>query len=414
MKQKRLLLLMALFLCLACNDSDIINIVDLQFEIMFPSSIKDKKPRIESGTLILENINTGEKITQTLSSNKIIELKAEDGVYNIQVKAEVSYTTKDNSNKGNNYNVKKELRGFWENLTIRENSFSKKLALSFYSTNNTFVISEVYFSFSKTPEGKIYSRDQFIELYNNTDKTLYADGLCIGETKIKTSHFLENFSPDIRNEAVPIRTVYRITGSGKEHPVKPGETFVFCDAAINHKEHNPISVNLTEAQFEWYDDYKGRDIDVPEVPNMERLVKEYERGLWKLFSRGEHSYVLFRVPLSISAKQFSENQKFQYSFTLKGKQYTKDIWKIENDKIIDAVECSTPSGFEWKAISPTLDLTWTNCGDGDKTHHGKSIKRKISHITKNDRIVLQDTNDSASDFIATAPTPSPGKISDHK
>lgn len=408
-----ILVILATFIVLSCSeDNETIKDSVMHVSVKFPKGFETKNPGIEAAVFKLENVNTGEKIVREVDRFPVSFFNIEDGLYNISVEGQMKYEAKDSEGKIVKKSV--DVRAFEENVFVQGGNFDFPTQFFLYNPSSSFVISEIFFAWSKTPEGKFYTVDQFIELYNNTDTVLYADGLCIAETKIKTSHVQENFSPDIRSEAVPIRVAYRIPGSGKEHPVQPGATFVVCDIAINHKgENNPNSVDLSKADFEWYDDYKNKDVDVPEVPNMERFVKEYNRGMWKLFNKGEHSYILFKVPNSTTAQQFSEAQAFTYEATLNGETYTKNIWKVENNKIIDAVECSTPSGFKWKAMSPTLDLTWTHSGDGNDERFGHSVKRKISH--KDDsRIVLQDTNDSATDFIPTAPNPSPGTVKDHK
>lgn len=419
MKKIYYLLTLYLLACVACNDDDDINISSGDVNLTLPVAIKNAKSEL---TATIKNVNTGAEIEKKLNTLSLSDLDLEEGVYNIIVRGTATYPTsyvvKHKNEDGTiseeivTKEITSEVRGAKENIEVKGGRFSVNLSLYLASKSESFVISEIFFSWSKTPEEKSYYFDSFFELYNNTDQVLYADGLCIGESKIKTAHINENFSPDIRNEAVPLRTVYRIPGSGKEHPVQPGETFVFCDIARDHTIENPNSVDLSKADFEWYDDNK-RDVDIPEVPNMERVVMEYANVAWKPFSMGQHSYVLFRLDNSITAEDFAKKQAFHYEYTLKGKTYSKDVWKIENEKVIDAVECSTPSAFEWKAMSPSLDLTWTHSGDADDARYGHSVKRKISHKDGN-RIVLQDTNDSASDFIATAPNPSPDTVEDHK
>ncbi len=400
-----------LLTCISCNDDDDINISSGELQLQLPTELSESK--VERLIAEIENVNTGLVVKKEMTDLTLVNINLEDGLYNIVVRGMITYQT--------SYMVKDEIvtqsvtsrvRGAKENIEIKGENFAVNIPLFLVNKSSDFVISEIFFSWTKTPEGKPYFYDSFFELYNNTDKVLYADGLCIGETKLKTTHSLENFTPDIRNEAAILRTVYRIPGSGKEHPVKPGETFVFCDIARNHKIENSNSIDLSKANFEWYDENK-RDTDTPEAPNMEHLVTENARVAWKPFSRGQHSYVLFRVPNKVPAEAFANNHSFSYEFSLKGKTYTKKGWKIANSEVIDAVECSTPSAFEWKALSPSLDLTWTHSGDADDARYGHSVKRKISH-KEGERIVLQDTNDSASDFIPTAPNPSPGTVADHK
>ncbi len=352
-----------------CNDDDSIDMSSGDIGLKLPSLVDNATKHDLTATI--ENINTGAVIEKNMNDLSLSNLDLEDGLYNITVRGEVTYQTsyvvKNEDEEGNvteetiTKDVTSEVRGTKENVEIKGGSFTLSIPLFLASKSDSFVISEIFFSWTRTPEGKPYFYDSFFELYNNTDEVLYADGLCIGETKLKTAHTLEDFSPDIRDEAVPLRTVYRIPGSGKEHPVQPGKTFVFCDIAIDHTGENPNSIDLSKADFEWYD-INERDTDTPEVPNMERVVIENANVVWKPFSRGQHSYVLFRVENTISAEQFAIDQVFHYEFTLKGNTHDKDVWKIENSKVIDAVECSTPSAFEWKAMSPSLDLTWTHSG----------------------------------------------------
>ncbi len=119
----------------------------------------------------------------------------------------------------------------------------------------------------------------------------------------------------------------------------------------------------------------------------------------------------------MTPEQFSTEYAYAYKYHFVFGNFERwmdfNVWKVPNTWVIDAVQCSTPSKFEWTVMSPELDLTWTHSGDADDSRYGHSVKRKISH-KEGDRIVLQDTNDSASDFIPTAPNPSPGTVTDHK
>ena len=134
-------------------------------------------------------------------------------------------------------------------------------------------------------------------------------------------------------------------------------------------------------------------------------------SVWRPHTRGYDSFILLRMN-GITAEQFTSDYAYHYDYHFIWGEYDipmdGDAWEVPNDSIIDAVECSTPSDYEWKALDASLDLTWTHSGDGDDSRYGKSVKRKVSY-TDDGRVVLLDTNDSATDFIATA-EPSPGTI----
>jgi len=114
----------------------------------------------------------------------------------------------------------------------------------------------------------------------------------------------------------------------------------------------------------------------------------------------------------VTPEKFTKDNAYHYQYTFVWGDFVRvmefDAWQVPNNLIIDAVECSTPSGYEWKALSPSLDLTWTHSGDGDDARYGKCVKRKVSYMD-GERKVLMDTNNSAHDFIPTA-DPSPGVI----
>ncbi len=191
--------------------------------------------------------------------------------------------------------------------------------------------------------------------------------LCIAETQLLTAMSLNEYTPDIRNEATPVSAVYRVPGTGKEHPVKPGETLVLCDVGINHKIENPNSIDLSKANFEWYDDSKF-DADTPEVPNLEKMVSK-SKSVWSLHNRGYKGYILFRPETTLTPEQFTTDYAYAYKYHFVFGKFERwmdfEAWKVPNTWVIDAVQCSTPSKFEWTVMSPELDLTWTYSGDAD-------------------------------------------------
>ena len=61
--------------------------------------------------------------------------------------------------------------------------------------------------------------------------------------------------------ALTARAIIKIPGTGNTYPVQPGESIIIAEDAINHKEFNPLSIDLSKANFQYL---KGRnDIDNP-------------------------------------------------------------------------------------------------------------------------------------------------------
>lgn len=418
MKRVLLGLLAALMLVFAgCDDDDDnptssngtpqASVSTLKFVIKLPEGLNENKLALDEATIVLKNVNTGQKITQAISDTVFSGLDVEVGVYDIMITGKVTYMDKDAS--GVETQQTADIRAAKENINAVEGKVELKLDVFLYNHTSGFVLSEIFFTRSK----RGYRGDQFFEIYNNTDQVLYADGLCIGGSEFNTTLLRKNLNPDVRGEKAALRVIYRVPGNGTEYPIQPGKTLVLCDVAKNHQPDNPSSLDLSQANFEWYDDHKY-DVDVPEVANLEKVVS-YSKTIWMPNDRGLYAYVIFRLDNSTTAEQFAKDYSLTYEYELSsGSIKQRSCLAIPNDWVMDAVELSTPSKFKWKALAPSLDLTWTHSGDADDSRYGHSVKRKASYVAANGRIVLQDTDDSLNDFIATAPNPSPGVVENAK
>ncbi|MFA8434689.1 MAG: DUF4876 domain-containing protein [Marinifilaceae bacterium] len=429
MKTKLLALLVAtgsLFVT-ACSDDDKIDTSDVNMQYNLPESLKGKDVCITNmnASLVLTNKNTGLETKQDLASLDNENFNIEDGIYDVLITGDVKYTltntytvkeiveengkkVEKSIEKTETIDTESKIRGINQNVSITGGQTAVKIDLFLFKEGTGFVISEVFFAGTQTPEKEQYLRDQYIEIYNNSDKTLYADGLCIGETEFGCNWVRTNseLSPNLISTRTVIDAVYRIPGNGKDHPVLPGQTILLCDIAKNHKTDNANSFDLSGADFEWYDD-DSKDIDVAEVPNLEKVYSS-SATIFGLHSRGEKSFLLFK--LDKTAKQFLEENDYDYSYLFQYNSFSKTMnqnaYDIPNESIIDAVGCATPSSFLWNVLDPSLDLSWTHSGDSDEKRWRHSVRRKVSHKETNGRIVLIDTNNSALDFTATAePTP---------
>ncbi|NOU58382.1 DUF4876 domain-containing protein [Marinifilum caeruleilacunae] len=400
-----LLMVVSLFSC--SDDDNEIPVSYLTIQLNTPDDIETSS--FYFGDLTVTNVNSGEEIVMELNGFEYPAIDLEEGIYNFLIAGEIDYYAVNAD--GNKTLMHGAIRGLKENVSIEGGEFGLDIDLFVYSSKSDFVISEIFFADTKTPEGDPYLEgDQYFELYNNTSKVLYADGLCIGETEFQTVDKLVDLSPDNRNEFTPVRAVYRIPGNGTDYPVQPGESILISDIAINHISDNANSFDLSGSDFEWFDG-ADIDVDVPEVPNMIKMVSA-STSVWHLHNRGYNSYILFRMN-DVTPEAFTSDYAYHYDYKFVFGDLVfdmdNDAWEVPNDAIIDAVGCSTPSEYQWKAMSPTLDLTWTHSGDGDDTRYGKSVKRKVSYVEADGRVVLMDTNNSAVDFIPTA-MPSPGVI----
>ena len=266
-----------------------------------------------------------------------------------------------------------------------------------------FVIQEIFFTGTLTPAGKQYHGTCYVVLYNGTDRVLYADGIAFCESGFNPVRKFD-YKPDIRQEAMAVHAVYVISGSGKQHPVKPGERLILCDIGIDHKVNNPNAFDLSKANFEWYDESSSpahQDFDSPTVPNLDKWYC-YTKSFFILHNRGFASYAIARMP--ITKEEYLKDYKYDYTYVLthNGNSYdmSGSCYKLPNDWIIDGVNCSVEAVHQWTILPETIDAGYTNCGteDGQKDRYFHSVRRKYLGKDAEGRMILQDTNNSFEDF----------------
>ena len=305
------------------------------------------------------------------------------------------------------------------------------------STTNDFVIKTIYYAGSDYYKAA-GENDCFVEIYNNSANTLYADGLCFALTTMnrygymadgtwhklaayKKFYFTSKGTYDwsksegmadpagANDKYVYGNIVVMVPGSGKDYPIKPGESFIIAPFAQNYKqafktqrgtevtpEWPDSTVDLSHAEFDVV--YPGyEELDNKNAANMVLIQKGNNR--YMRFSRnGKEGYVIFRhpSPASLPAYQLPYRDLRYSNKTL----YTQ----IPIASIIDAVEVINPNADGYvspKAFPKTLDASYTYSKPDNSF---RCVSRKISRKDK-ERIILQDLNNSAIDFVEMIPNP---------
>ena len=133
------------------------------------------------------------------------------------------------------------------------------------------VISEVYAPSTGVPRwGFSYNFHMYFELYNNSDRTVFLDGLTFGRAQlidIATPHESCAESARFRKDPDGIwaQFLHRFPGSGGQYPLGPGEAVVVALDAIDHSVVHPDFPDLSNADFELLG---FGDVDNPDVPNV--------------------------------------------------------------------------------------------------------------------------------------------------
>ena len=93
---------------------------------------------------------------------------------------------------------------------------------------------------------RFYTRvdnDQYITIYNPSKQTLYLDSLAIVTNQIDPRVIFE-FAPgdNFVNSYYGVNSIMCFPGKGHDYPVKPGQTIVIANHAIDHaKDYEKIS-----------------------------------------------------------------------------------------------------------------------------------------------------------------------------
>jgi len=207
------------------------------------------------------------------------------------------------------------------------------------------------------PNDEFYFYDQFIELYNSADDTVYLDGMIVCR---------------LSRDITKVTYIFQFPGTpviGREHPVPPHTFVVLAQDAIDHSKIIPGSIDLSHADWEFYNPNSPSDPDNPNVPNIVN-IKVGER-------------IDFLISLTSDEIIIATGEDANYQDG------------IDFDTVIDGVEYqSSPTSL--KTLDPRIDRGFT--GVGLVKYSGMSLERKYAGL---------DTDDSSVDFTII-PHPTPG------
>ncbi len=223
----------------------------------------------------------------------------------------------------------------------------------------------------------LYYHDKYVEVYNNSDSVIYLDKILLALVYVRSDIGISYVNDPVY---VHTKNVWMFPGNGKDYPIKPGQYVVCAEDAIDHRFSAPNSVDLSNADFEFYKD-DAPDIDNPKIPNMVKIFQAAGNDWTPAAEKG--AMVLAQYPAD-SMKVFDDQLLIPIVNVIEGVEYLKDVTKI-NEKI----------------LTPLIDPGATG---GIQFYTGKSMERII--ITKNGKLRLKDSNNSTLDFkINERPTP---------
>jgi len=333
--------------------------------------------RTEGLKIVLENFTEGYRIEQEMTDGVNRIEKLIPGTYSINITGNVEQEGKTFYLIGSkvNYLVVKD----GESLSIDVNGASV----------GPLAFSELFYAGTEP----FYFRNQFYEIINNSDETVYLDGL----------HFA-NLVPSAATVNLPVwpesdagkyvyaERIWKIPGTGKDYPLAPGESFSMAQFAANHQlaQYNPKSpIDCSTSEFE----FNMNNANFPEQHVFYNGLAGKGSLPQYLTSVMGGAYVIFRVPEGESYDPVN-NKSLQTRnlATTSANLYAK----IPLTYIMDAVECGQNENMiTAKRVPSLLDAGMTYVG---ATYNSKGVRRKKSGVDSAGRPILQDTNNSTEDF----------------
>lgn len=260
--------------------------------------------------------------------------------------------------------------------------------------SSALIFKEIYYS--GAPGENYYFRDQFYEIYNQSDETVYADGLCICATEYANYDWTVFYEWDIENSSdyVFATVIWQVPGTGTQYPIKPGESFVIAQWATDHRKEEYSkglsTVNLLGAEFEAVTKeetlWNGFVITDNPALNMTKVVNStgYNTPQWLTPVSGA-TYVIFNP----STPLLNENFVGATNASVNARE-------IKISDVLDAVQTGEDeTRISTLGLPTVLDAGFQFLG-GNYT--GKSIARKKTGETEDGRPIFMDTNNTTNDF----------------
>jgi hypothetical protein len=260
----------------------------------------------------------------------------------------------------------------------------------------SLVISEMSPVAEPNPAG-FYSFGNYLELYNNSDTTVYLDGKLIGNAFAPSYDYpkwpcaeYERWSND--PEGIWAMFIYQFPGTGRQHPLAPGELAVIATDAIDHREYGDGAVDLSDADFEFIG---TGDVDNPAAPN---LVSVGQRPCCPgtthgLEFRWPDLFVANPVDLDAVPKEVPTNYPS-----------TSAVWRIPAEAVLDAALFESVRNSLGYPLCPNpihdnfdRQTAVIIRGSAEGSHY--SAHRRILYTLPDGRAILQHTRTSARDFV---------------
>lgn len=291
--------------------------------------------------------------------------------------------------------------GRMERIALTENSKDQET----YTIDLThaklqqLIIKEIYYGSCKKDDGTNYAsgKDSYISIYNNSDEVAYLDSLCVGCANPVTSGTPSNFINEDGSlwDKIPIfMMAWQFPGNGQDYPLQPGKEVIIALNAINHLEISSLSVDLSKADFAFWDPIlTSASVPAPGVLPLNMFWRN--NGTAYTINTTGPAMLIFKIPTSeaISAQAYAQNTDNIKQDPVKPSATMKYLM-IHKDWVVDGVEAVMSASKANKRIPNSVDAGFIYLPTNNL---GNSICRKVEEVVDG-RTVYTDSNNSSEDF----------------
>ena len=263
----------------------------------------------------------------------------------------------------------------------------------------SLVISEGYSSAYLGPQLD-YDFESYLELYNNSGRTVFLDGLTLGSAGV-----IAAASPSVScADTKPLRHdpdgiwfffLYRFPGAGAEYPLAPWTATVVARDAVDHSVIDPRLPDLSAADFEIIG---LSDVDNPDVPNVVEISPDLwpgEHGLY--FAAGGTWFIANRVDPSTLPRHRAPGAGGYELFRIPYADVIDAAWTVQADPLIEQ---------RYELCDGSVHARFDQLGGGFlSTFASPTVSMHRIALPEAAPGRLQDTNVSAVDFYRAPYSP---------
>jgi hypothetical protein len=380
-------------------------------------------------TVTLVNVETSNTYTLTTNENGTASFsEVTPGTYTVSVTKQMSPAEFETTFGYTSDEEEINFNGSQTNVIVNANTTSVNIVLK-TSKVGDLVLKQIHYGGSHISQGASF-RDQFVEIYNNSNEVIYADGLYFAQlhgasTTATYPYTLANGQWDwSQSEGMTIGNaantdyvyadhIFQIPGNGTQYPIQPGQGIVIAQTAINHRANytdnagnvqsilDPtLTLDLSNADFEAYlgDVHSSGiyrwDVQNPNVTDV--IIKYWNNNRDFLMDNlGRDAFIIFRA---------TDAQYNSWSTYKDPTASQKLCLQIPNSVIIDGVDTTRDLGTNLVPKKLQNQIDGGNTYLPSSAYSSKSVIRKTK-TTIAGRVILQDTNNSTNDFVEITAQP---------